>query len=240
MSRKAGVFKKLSSAFSATQGQDLDKRSRRRIIARLRATTATTELDTEPSGGTLTSLFQKNLTGIRAIPFVAWRSATMRVCGTCRRRITRMSMTTEEAERMATAVAEAIRTATAPLVKPIADLEQRPGLRYWGVWRTGATSQKADAVTHRGALWVANQASDLLTYDDQGRLHLNRFEAAAALLLTLKRAGALFEINTDGFIRVDLDALTFSTRATTAPPRNSRSSCSPTAPSCERSSGYTR
>lgn len=57
------------------------------------------------------------------------------------------------AKGMVPFVREVIAEATAPLIARIAELEQRPGMKYEGVWDERAVYRVGDFVTKGGSMW---------------------------------------------------------------------------------------
>ena len=49
--------------------------------------------------------------------------------------------------------------AIGPLERRIAELEQRPSLKYQGVWRSDVQYAGGDTVSHGGGMWVAMGAT---------------------------------------------------------------------------------
>ena len=72
--------------------------------------------------------------------------------------------TKEDMNALASAIANAIKMALmGPLVRGrieqlearLVALEQRPGLKYCGIFQTGKAYSEAQLVTHQGGLWLA-------------------------------------------------------------------------------------
>lgn len=68
-------------------------------------------------------------------------------------------MTKDDIEMVAEVIAEAVKEATAPLLKRIEMLEEG-GIKYLGNYQRAAEYKRGDTVTHKGSLWTAIQQAD--------------------------------------------------------------------------------
>lgn len=63
------------------------------------------------------------------------------------------------AEGLAPVITRAIKSATAPLIARIEELEDR-GLKFCGVHQRAQSYRRGDSVTHKGSLWTALEATN--------------------------------------------------------------------------------
>jgi hypothetical protein len=50
----------------------------------------------------------------------------------------------------------------------LARVENRPELRYFGVWKAGTVYAEHTAVTHDGSIWIAREATSIRPGDGSG------------------------------------------------------------------------